>query len=74
MKQETVGTSPKAIAAALAALIAPVIVGFVLDQFGVDVDVNLVAAILGSVILAVITFIAAKVAPPGKVVEVRKDE
>lgn len=74
MKQETVGTSPKAIAAALAALIAPVIVGFVLDQFGVDVDVNLVAAILGSVILAVITFIAAKVAPPGKVVEVSKDE
>jgi hypothetical protein len=72
-KQETVGTSPKAIAASLAALIAPIVAGVVLNALGVEVDVDTVAAILGPLFLGIITFIAARLASPGKVVEVPVD-
>lgn len=68
MYNETVGTSPKAIAAAITAAVAPVIVGFIAKALGAEVDIDTVAAILGPIVLAAATFLAARWAKPGTVV------
>jgi hypothetical protein len=72
-RQETVGTSPKAIAAAITAAVAPVVVGLALNQVGVEIDVETAAAIIGPIVLGAVTFLAARLAGPGTVVRKEAD-
>lgn len=61
----TVGVSPKAIAAALATLVAPYIVALLAKAVGIDVEVDTVLAIVGPPILAAVTAGAAAIARTG---------
>lgn len=65
---ETVGLSPKAIAASIAALLTPLVVAFVAEHLDTNLDVNLTQAIIGSVVTSAIVFVAARFAKPGVVV------
>jgi hypothetical protein len=68
----TIGASPKKIAATITSLIVPYIVGLLLNLLGAEIDVDTVTAIVGPVVLAIVVYITAHVAPPGHVVP--KDE
>ena len=68
LEHYTVGTSPKAIAAALTAPIATVVIGLLAKAFGVDLDIGTATAIVGPLLLAAATFAAAALAGPGEVV------
>lgn len=70
---ETVGLSPKAIYASLTATITPIVAGFLLDKVGLAIDVSVVAALVGSVITLVGTFVAAYWARVGAVVRKTDD-
>ena len=71
-KKKTVGVSPKAPAAALAGLVAPLVARMVADAFGVEVDSETVEGLILAGIAAVSAFAAAYAAPPGAVVSDRK--
>ncbi len=62
------GISPKVIAAAVAAFVAPLVVGFLAEQVGLTVEVGTAEAILGAVVLAAITALSSAAAKPGAVV------
>jgi len=68
MEQQTVGVSPKAVAAAVSTFVATIAVGFVANKIGLDVDVDTAAALILPVITAVITFVVSYAAKPGLVV------
>lgn len=64
---QTIGPSPKKIAATITALAVPYLLGFVGDRLGFEVDVSTATAIVGPVVLAACTYVAAHLARPGKV-------
>ena len=64
----TEGTSPKAIAAAVTSAAAPIVVTLLARLFGLDVEVGTVVAVLGPIVLAAVTYLAAYLAKPGLVV------
>jgi hypothetical protein len=68
VKQETVGVSPKAVAAAVTTFVASIAVGFVANKIGLGVDVETVEALLLPVVTAVVTFLVSYAAKPGLVV------
>lgn len=68
MEQKTVGVSPKAIGAAGAALLTPLVLAFAVEQFHTNLDVNLVQAGVAAVVTSAVTFGAARLAKPGTVV------
>ena len=60
-----IGISPKAIAASLTALVAPVAVAYLAKLVGLHVNVDTVTAIIGPTILAAVTFVAAYASKAG---------
>lgn len=65
---ETVGLSPKAVAASLTATLTPIVTGFVLDKAGLAIDVSVVSTVVGSVVTLVVVGVAAYWAKVGTVV------
>lgn len=63
----TIGLSPKAVAASLTAAAATVLVGLAFKLVGIELDVGIVGAIIGPLILAGVTFVAARLARVGVV-------
>lgn len=68
MEQQTVGVSPKVVAAAVTTFVATVAVGFVANKIGLGVDVDTLEAILLPVVTSVVTFVVSYLAKPGLVV------
>jgi predicted anti-sigma-YlaC factor YlaD len=68
MEQQTVGVSPKVVAAAVTTFVATVAVGFVANKVGLGVDVATVEALLLPLVTAVVTFVVGYLAKPGLVV------
>jgi hypothetical protein len=66
---ETIGASPKKIAATITALVVPYVIGLLARTFGWELDVGTVTAIVGPVVLAAVVFAAAHLAKPGIVVD-----
>ena len=66
----TVGLSPKAAAAGIAATLAPPVAGWLLKQTGLKVEVSLLAAIIGSGLVGLAGLAAAAAAKAGFVVVV----
>jgi hypothetical protein len=63
---QTVGASPKKIAATITSLVAAYAVG-VAAHYGLKLDVNLATAVAGPLVLSGCTYLAAHLAGPGKV-------
>lgn len=68
MKLETIGVSPKAIAASIAGYLAPLVVGVIAEQLGAEISVETGTAFLLPLITAAVTFAAAYLARAGLVV------
>jgi hypothetical protein len=61
----TLGVSPKAVAAALTAYVAPIVAGFIASTLGVDIDASTATTFIGPLVLAAVTFAAAYAAKAG---------
>jgi hypothetical protein len=64
---QTVGASPKKIAATITAYLATLACGFVAKRLGWNIDVTTAQALLSPLVVAAVTYVAAHLAPPGKV-------
>jgi hypothetical protein len=65
---ETVGISPKVVAATIASYIATLVGGLVVNELGVELDLTAVEAVLLPFITVVVTAIAGFLAKPGQVI------
>lgn len=65
---EQVGLSPKVIASAITAAVAPIVVAFLAKWLGADVDVETVAGIIGPIALGLVTLAVGYWFGPGVVV------
>jgi hypothetical protein len=71
IKNRTVGVSPKAPSAMVAALLAPLVARVLADLVGIDVDSEVAEGLILAVIAGLGALAGAAAAPPGDVVAVR---
>lgn len=63
----TIGISPKVVATSITAYIAPIIVGVLAKQAGVEIDVSTTTAFVAPLVSAAVTFVVGFLAKPGLV-------
>lgn len=66
---KTVGVSSKVVATSITAAVAPVVVAFLADAVGFDIDVDTAVAVLGPVVLLATTFVVGYLARADIVVD-----
>lgn len=72
-ENRTIGTSPKAIAATIAAFVAPLVVRLIAELFDISIEQDAIEGLILAAVAAVSAFAAARAAKPGNVQRVPKD-